>query len=194
MNGTSSVHTTTLPPPLRPVADMPGVWSDVELDFDTAAERIIAAHKKDGAAADLPIADLKTWAIAPHHGSLALVPLMRHHAPKALRNNAFQNLMTRIGAPPDFIRRLPAPLQLATTNYLLNEHNDASAATLRLRGDEVSAIVSGRYAPLDVEALMTCIRESLVRFDLIQQVCVRGVASGLVDNLRLILPGESVAV
>jgi hypothetical protein len=194
MNGTSSVHTTTLPPPLRPVADMPGVWSDVELDFDTAAERIIAAHKKDGAAADLPIADLKTWAIAPHHGSLALVPLMRHHAPKALRNNAFQNLMTRIGAPPDFIRRLPAPLQLATTNYLLNEHNDASAATLRLRGDEVSAIVSGRYAPLDVDALLTCVRESLVRFDLLQRVRVRGVASGLVDNLRLILPGESAAV
>ena len=32
-----------------------------------------------------------------------------------------------------------APLQLATTNWLLAEHDDSSSATLRLRGDEVAA-------------------------------------------------------
>ena len=193
-NGSSTNTARPLAGPLRTAPDMTARWDDVELDFDQAAERIIQAHKNDGDAADLPIADLKTWALAPHEGALALVPLTRHHAPKPLRSAAFSSLMTRLGAPADFIRRLPAPLQLATTNYLLGVDPDTSAATLRLRGDEVAAVVSGRYAPLDVEELVTCVRESLVRFDLLSQVRVRGVASGLVDNMRLIWPSESVAV
>jgi hypothetical protein len=102
--------------------------------------------------------------------------------------------MVRIGAPADFIRRLPAPLQLANVNYLLGAHEETSSATLRLRGDEVAAVVSDRYAPLDVEELVTCVRDALVRFDLLQGVRVRGVASGMVDNMRLILPGEEVAL
>jgi hypothetical protein len=193
-NGTSTVDRHASLSPLRTAPDMPARWDDVELDFDTAAERIIQAHRTDGASQDLPIADLKTWAVIPHHGSFALLPLARHHAPKPLRNNAFSNLMNRIGAPPDFIRRLPAPLQLATTNYLLSEHDDKSSATLRLRGDEVAAVVSGRYAPLDVEELVTCVRDALVRFDLLRDVRVKGVASGLIDNMRLIIPSEEVAV
>jgi hypothetical protein len=173
---------------------MPSRWEDVELSFDEAAERIIQAHAKDGAAQDLPIGDLKTWAIAPLDGEFALVPLARHHEPRPLRSTAFGNLMTRIGAPSEFIRKLPAPLQLATTNYLLAAHEDSSSATLRLRGEEVAAVVSGRYAPLDPQELLDCVRTSLVRFGLLDDVRVRGVASGLVDNMRLILPSEEVTV
>jgi hypothetical protein len=128
------------------------------------------------------------------NGELALVPLARHHEPKPMRATAFSHLMTRVGAPAEFIRRLPAPLQLATTNYLLAVHDDSSSATLRLRGDEVAAVVSGRYAPMDPVELIDCVRTSLVRFGLLEDVRVRGVASGMVDNLRLILPGEEVAV
>jgi hypothetical protein len=166
-------------------------WDDVELAFDEAAERIIAAHAADGDAADLPIIDLRTWAIAPKDGQFSLVPLARHHAPKPLRNNAFQNLMTRVGAPADFIRRLPAPLQLANVNYLLGEHDDKSSATLRLRGGEVAAVVSGRYAPLDPVELVDTLRTALTRHGLLAEVRVRGLATGLVDNMRIILPGES---
>jgi hypothetical protein len=173
---------------------MPPLWADVELDFDTAAERIIQAHKTDGFTRDLPITDLKTWVVAPHEGQFALAPLTRHHPPKPLRSNGFSNLMVRIGAPADFIRRLPAPLQLANVNYLLGAHEETSSATLRLRGEEVAAVVSDRYAPLDVEELVTCVRDALVRFDLLQGVRVRGVASGMVDNMRLILPSEEVAL
>ena len=190
MNGTS-IHAPTLPPPLGTAPDMPARWDDVELDFETAAQRIIDAHAVDGAAHDLPITDLKTWAIAPLDGNFSLVPLARHHTPKPLRGNAFSNLMARIGAPVDFVRRLPAPLQLALTNYLLSEHNE-NTATLRLRGDEVAAVVSGRYAPLDPQELLSCVRDALVRFDLLGEVRVRGVASGLVDNVRLIFPSASV--
>ena len=111
-----------------------------------------------------------------------------------MRATAFSHLMTRVGAPAEFIRRLPAPLQLATTNYLLAAHEDSSSATLRLRGDEVAAVVSGRYAPMDPVELIDCVRTSLVRFGLLEDIRVRGVASGMIDNLRLILPGEEVAV
>ena len=192
-NGTT-VLGSSLRPPLHAAPDMAASWGNVELDFDTAADRIIQAHRADGAAKDLPLADLKTWAVAPHGGRFALVPLAGHHAPKPLRNNAFANLMSRIGAPADYIRKLPAPLQLANINYMLSEHDDRSAATLRLRGEEVSAIVSGRYAPLDPEELVETIRTALVRHGMLHEVRVRGVASGLVDNLRLILPAEEVAI
>jgi hypothetical protein len=193
-NGTTTRDTRSIPGPLRTAPDMPSNWDNVDLGFDEAAERIIQAHAKDGAAQDLPIGDLKTWAIAPLLGEFALVPLARHHEPKPLRSTAFSNLMTRVGAPVEFIRKLPAPLQLATTNWLLAEHDDSSSATLRMRGDEVAAVVSGRYAPMDPVELLDCVRSSLVRFGLLDDVRVRGVASGLVDNLRLILPGEETVL
>lgn len=183
----------SLPPPLRVAPDMPARWGDVELDFDTAAERIVRAHQNDGDHRDVPITDLQTWAVAPHQGHFALVPLARHHEPKPLRANAFANLATRVGAPADFIKKLPAPLQLATMNYLLAAH-DENAATLRLRGSEVAAIVSGRYAPLDPVELVETIREALVKHGMLREVRVRGVASGLVDNMRLVFPSEQRAI
>jgi|HubBroStandDraft_1064217.scaffolds.fasta_scaffold02006_3 uncharacterized protein DUF932 len=192
MNGTSILGGSTLPPPLRTAADMRPHWDDVELSFDEAAERIIAAHAADGHAADLPITDLKTWAVAPLDGQFALVPLARHHQPKPLRNNAFSNLMTRLGAPAEFLRdRLPAPLQIATANWLLGTADGSSTATLRLRGGEVAAVVSGRYAPLDPVELVDTLHTALSRHGLLSEVRVRGVATGLVDNMRIILPGET---
>lgn len=173
---------------------MPSSWKDVELDFDTAAERIIQAHKNDGEHRDLPITDLQTWVVAPHEGKFALVPLARHHTPKVLRNNAFSNLAARVGAPADFLRKLPAPLQLANLNFLLAEGDDNTAATLRLRNDEVAAVVSDRYAPLDPVELVETVRDALARFGILHDVRVRGVASGLVDNMRLILPAEQQAI
>ncbi len=184
----------SLPAPLRVAADMPSRWNDVELDFDTAADRIVRAHQNDGAHRDLPIADFKTWIVTPHEGQFALAPLAGHHKPTSLRGNAFGNLMARVGAPADFIKRLPAPLQLATVNYLLAAGNDNGAATLRLRGDEVAAIVSGRYAPLDPVELLETTRDALVKHGMLREVRVRGVASGLVDNMRLVFPAEQKAI
>jgi hypothetical protein len=192
-NGTSIIGGSTLPPPLRTAPDMRQHWDDVELSFDQAAERIIAAHAADGTAADLPVTDLKTWAVAPLDGQFALVPLARHHEPKPLRNNGFSNLMARLGAPAEFVRdRLPAPLQIATANWLLGTIDGSQAATLRLRGGEVAALVSGRYAPLDPVELVETLHTALSRHGLLSEVRVRGVATGLVDNMRLILPGETM--
>ncbi len=191
-NGSTSTRVEhSLPAPLRTAPDMRPRWEDVELSFDDAADRIVAAHAADGHAADLPVTDIKTWAVAPRDGQFALVPLARHHEPKPLRNNAFSNLMARLGAPAEFIRdRLPAPLQIATANWLLSTSDGSTAATLRQRGGEVAAIVSGRYAPLDPIELVDTLRTALSRHGLLHEVRVRGVATGLVDNLRLVLPTE----
>jgi hypothetical protein len=184
-NGHQTIAGSTLPPPLSTTPDMKPHWDDVELSFDQAADRIVAAHAADGQASDLPVTDIHTWAVAPKDGRFALVPLARHHEPRALRANAFSNLMTRLGAPAEFIRdKLPAPLQLATCNWLLGMSESSSAATLRLRGGEVAAVVSGRYAP-------ETLRTALTRHGLLEEVRVRGVATGLLDNMRLILPGET---
>jgi hypothetical protein len=85
-------------------------------------------------------------------------------------------------------------LQLALVNYLLTERDDSSATTLRLRGDEIAAIVSGRYAPLDAHELVDTIRTGLVRFGVLKDVRVKSWASGLVDNLRITFPAESTAI
>lgn len=191
-HATNTVTGSPLPPPLATAPDMRPHWDNLDLSFDEAADRIVAAHAADGQAVDLPITDIQTWAVAPKDGRFALVPLARHHEPRALRSNAFSNLMTRLGAPAEFIRdRLPAPLQLATCNWLLGMSEGSSAATLRLRGGEVAAVVSGRYAPLDPIELVDTLRTALTRHGLLDEVRVRGVATGLVDNMRLILPGET---
>jgi len=144
MQAASTFAPPQLPPPLRTSSDMPSTWTDGDLDFDTAAQKIVQAHEWDGDHRDLPVGDLKTWAVSARNGRFALVPLARHHEPRPLRASAFSHLAARLGAPADFIRRLPAPLQLATMNYLVTEKDDTSATTLRLRGDETAAIVSGR--------------------------------------------------
>jgi hypothetical protein len=46
--------------------------------------------------------------------------------------------------------------------------SSSSSATLRLRGDEVAAVVSGRYAPMDPVEFIDCVRTSLVRFGLLR--------------------------
>ena len=171
------------------------MWRDTDIDFDTAAGALVSAHEHDGDSRDLPILDLRTWGVIPADGQLALAPLGGHHQPRPMRSNAFGNLMARLNAPAEFIRdRLPAPLQLATVNYLLSEPDKSMSATLRLRGDEVSAIVSDRYAPLDAQELMDAVRHALVQHHAVQDVRVRSVATGLVDLLRLTFPAEQQAI
>lgn len=180
--------------PLVTAPDMHPRWVDSTLDFDQAAEALVEAHRADGAATDLPIADLTTWALAPAGRHFSLAPLTQHRAPLVLRQQAFSQLLARLPAPVEFLRRLPAPLQLATLNYLMLESDDVRNVCLRLRGGEVSAVVSERYAPLDAADLVTTVRASLTRLGLTRNVEVRAVATGVVDNLRLILPSEAEPV
>ena len=181
--------------PLRPLADMPSAWTDDDVDFDTAAHRIIEAHHSNGDARDLPIPDLRTWGVVPLDGTVGLAPLGKHHAPRPLRSTGFTNLCNRLSAPVDFVRdRLPAPLQLATMNYLLATQEKPMATALRLRGDDIAAVVSDRYAPMDQEELLGCVRDALVKHDALDRVRVRSYATGMTDVMRLVFPSDATPV
>lgn len=182
---------TRLPGPLEPAPDMPGRWTDTGQDFDTAAEALVRAHHLDGASRDVPVLDMRAQAIREHGGRFALQHLAAAESPRVLRANAFANLCVRLGAPVEFVRdKLPAPLQIATLNFLLSQAERATTAMLRLRGEEVSAIVSERYAALDAAEFVDALRAALVRHGMLAEVRVRAVATGLVDLMRLTFPSE----
>lgn len=179
-------------PPLLLRPDMAGTWERGEVDFDTAAARLLGAHQADGIARDFTVSNLRGWAIAPVDGHMALVPVGWARAPLMLRSNAYSQLAARIGAPAEFVRdKLPAQLQLATLNWLVQQGRDAGAV-LRTRGDDVAALVSERYAALDAGELLDTVRAVLVRLGYLDQVQVAATASGMVDNVRLTFPMATV--
>lgn len=191
MNMIQNHEPPQLPGPLSPVPDMSPRWLNTSGDFDTAAQQIVLAHKNDGEARDVPVIDLRNWGIVPLGQHFGLAPLARNHPPRLLRHTAFSALMTRLGAPTEFVRdKLPAPLQLALTNYLLSTQERPLPAQLRLRGDQIAALVSERYAALDPEELLTAVRDALDHQGLLSEVEVKSIASGPVDVVRLILPSE----
>jgi len=184
-----------LTPPLRVAQDMPGIWRNLDRSFDEAAELLVAAHAGDGKPRDQPVMDLRTWALTQDEGHFALKPLANHAQPIRLRSTALSNLCTRLGAPAEFLRdKLPAELQMAVGNYLLASQPNPLPSQLRLRGDEVSAVVSDRYAALDAEAFVETIRAALVEQGLLNDVRVRALATGTTDAMRLVLPGEGKAL
>lgn len=186
---------STIPGPLLVRNDMRSTWQDLDaLDFDRAADRIVQAHERDGEAIDLPVLSLGTYAVVPTNGHFGLASLVKKD-PMPLRATAFGNLMTRLGAPTEFLRdRLPAALQVATTNWLMLKDEKSSSATLRLRGDEIAAIVSDRYAAFDAGPLFQVVRDVLDQQQLLDQVEVKSVASGVVDVMRLVFPARQAAV
>lgn len=191
-----TTHQTALPGPLRVAPDLGHRWLNTkDTAFDVAAHMMVETHKRDGESRDLPVMDLATWGVLPRDGVFSLAPLGRHHDAFPLRSTAFSNLMTRFGAPTEFVRdKLPAPLQLAVCNWLLAKSDRQVPATLRVRGEEVAAIVSDRYAALDPQALLGCVRDALVRHHALEDVQVTSIATGVVDVLRLVFPSARTAV
>jgi len=186
------IKRTGLTPPLRVAPDMSSIWRDVDMDFDTAANRLVEAHEQNGETRDLPVMDLRTWALRSDKGIFSLAPLAVHEPPRPLRATGLANLMARVGAPVEFVRdKLPAELQLGLMAYLMASADKPLTAQLRLRGNEVAAIVSDRYTALDPAPFVETLRDALNEHGLLQEVRVRALATGPVDALRLVLPGES---
>ncbi|HSC86235.1 MAG TPA: DUF932 domain-containing protein [Polyangiaceae bacterium] len=180
-------------PALSVRPDMTPFWrTTAELPFDEAADLLIRDHRDDGVIEDRPLLDLRTWVVCPRGGEFAVSPLGGTGEKLPLRSTAFAGLATRLGAPAEFVRdRLPAELQLALLNYLLASQGRPLPTQLRLRGGEVTALVSDRYAALSPEQFVEGIRSALVARGVLDSVRVRGVATGTTDVLRLVLPSES---
>jgi hypothetical protein len=133
----------------------------------------VTEHARDGAAQDQPALDLRTWQLQNSDGVFALRPLAGHQAPRPLRGTALGQMLTKLGAPTEFLRdRLPAELQLATVNYLMASQERPWGAQLRLRNDEVTAVVSERYTALDPVPFVDTLRLALREHGLLSDVRV----------------------
>jgi hypothetical protein len=182
----------TFTPPLSVLADMPSVWTTSDSGFDDAAELFVTRHREDGAIRDIPLADIRTWAVTARGENLALQPIGRRQEPLALRAGGLCSLCSRLQVPAEFVRRLPAALQLAVLNWGLAHLPRAAPVMLRTRGGAVTTIVSERYAALEAHELVDTLRRALTAHGLLGSVRVRAVVTGMTDALRLTLPERTV--
>ncbi len=198
---TSSTTTFSTPftiTPLRPRPDQRERWIThaTPIVFEEAAQQVLDAHDGDGYREDVVAHDLRTWAFGGSNGSMALAPILfigREPAPpRPLRELAFNQLCSRVSAPPAYVRTLPAKLQLACMNFGLSR--EKQPALLRLAGGEVRAVVSDRYAALDDRHVVNVVRDVLDRGGYLADARVRALAVGAHTILRVTIPGEGVAV
>ncbi len=184
--------------PLRPRADPHERWIAHKhaLPFEEAAQFVLDAHADDGERDDVVAHDLRTWAFGGTDGHMVLapVPLLGRSpmSPVPLRELAFSQLCTRIGAPPAYIRELPAKLQIANMNWGMTR--EKQSALLRVGGGEVRAVVSDRYAALDDAFVLEIVGEVLDRAGFLRDALVRATAVGTSTILRVTVPNEGVAV
>ncbi len=198
----NTTHVETAPSPasspLRPRPDQTERWiaHTRPVVFEDAAQLVLEAHAVDGDRDDVVAHDLRTWGFGGAGGTMALapVPLPGREPMQALplRELAFSQLCARIGAPPSYVRELPAKLQTACMNYGLVKTKQP--ALLRLGGGEVRAVVSDRYAALDDAVVLDVVGEVLDKAGYLADTRVRASAVGAHMLLRITLPAESIAV
>lgn len=185
--------------PLRPRPDQRDDWTPCRkpITFDQATKRVLDAHRTDGRREDLVTTDLRSWAFGSDDGKtmqLVRVPFAGRDPgePLALRDLAFSQLCTRVGAPAAYVRELPAKLQMANLNWGLTR--ERSPALLRLAGGEVRAVLSERYAAADDELLLDIVADCLDRTGYRADARVRSIAVGAHTLLRITLPHEGKPV
>lgn len=182
--------------PLELHRDQGEQWVDYHtqpLSFDAAANRIMEAHDKDGAREDLGVGDLSTWAFGPtNDGHAAIAPRPapgREPRLIPLREHGFSQLCSRVGAPPRYIRKLPAKLQMACLNWGMSRaEGKDKAATLRLAAGQARAVVSDRYAALDDALVLEIVRQTLQAAGILGDIRVRAVATGITTAMRITMP------
>lgn len=195
----SAERTAPSSAPLRPRPDQAERWfaHQTPVPFDIAADQILDAHREDGPREDVVVHQLRTWAFcSSERRAMALMPVpfdgRLDGQPMLLRELAFSQLCTKIGAPSAYVRELPARLQLACVN--LGVVRQEAPALLRLAGNEVRAIVSERYAAADDALILEILSEVFDRTGLRGSALVRAVAVGTHTVMRITLPSDGVAV
>jgi hypothetical protein len=199
MNATTPATTSkqvSFPRPLTVAADMRSSWDRKAPSFDKAAEIMMAAHAADGATSDVPFGDIRQYAVVPFADAqgvqrLALGPVSRHREPTPMRRLAFTSLCSDLRVPVEYMRdRLPAPIQLAAMNYHLATYGGTQGikGTMRLRGNELAALVGPKYAVLDHADMLQEVRAALSTTGMMDEAIVRAVATGTTDVLRISFP------
>lgn len=197
----STIQTSYSPlAPLTTRPDQPQQWIAHDRDpvsFDHARALVLDGIAADGSRSDT-VADLRAWRFgpAPDMRTMQLERAVGDSGarPLALRKRAFAQLAERTEVPAPYISTLPAKLQTACVNFALARIADREPAMLRLAGDDVRAIMSQRYAPLDDAQLLEITHDALTRAGLRDAARVRSTVYGPHTILRITMPDEGVAV
>lgn len=186
---------------LKVAPDMKGVWKNFGKDgvsFDQGAEELMAAHRLNGGdITDRAITDLRTWLIGERDGQIVLAnPNTRENY--ALRRTGFSGLMESLdikaGGGDVFLNRLPPALQTHSLNAAIQRYTGKLNVNLRIRDQEVVAIVSPKYAPVDTPDMLAMARDALVKQDMLHDARIMSVCSGGRDVVRLRFPERDVEI
>lgn len=192
-------------PSMTVLDDQPERWHAHGRDpitWDQARERVAAADDADGRREDLAIGDLSAWVVGPRQDGVAcLTPIPVPGRPNPglipMRRSAFRHLVAALpGKPPaDYLLGLPAKLATACLSTGLQRLDpDNTSKLLRMANGEARALASEKYAPLDNGLVLDTAERTLRALGMLGDVRVTDLAVGPTLAMRLVLPGEQIAV
>ena len=93
-----------------------------------------------------------------------------------LPNLATNQLAARLGVPGQYLQRCPSELVAENVNHWLSEQPDRQFL-IRCDGDDVRAVLSSRYSPVDHDMLLQWVSEAVgrdaqVRYELTEEQMV----------------------
>lgn len=184
-----------LVPSLKVRPDMEEKWlvfGKDGLPFDQGVEKLLEAHRIDGGTiTDIEIDDLRRLVFAQSGNDLVAGDTATRKVFK-IRKAAWGGLMNHMGlgagATDMLLDRFPPPFQTAALNVMMRRISKKLPAQLRVRGEDVLAIVSKKYAALDTPDLVDIARDALIKQGLHSQAMVRSVAYGGRDVIRVTFP------
>lgn len=115
-----------------------------------------------------------------------------------LRRHAFDQLARHAQAPAAYLREVATPIALDAINWGLREHaQDLQPRTLRLEGEEVRAVLSARYSPLDDRSAYRVVYRALRSAGRLDEAQCEAWSTGKVSSLRVSFgevsrPGDAV--
>ena len=184
--------------PMRMLGNQPERWTNFKepISFDDAAQLIMEASAADGAKEDVGISTIRSYMVGPRRedgvASLVTVPMEgRTSQSFPLRRHAFSQLCNRVGAPSDYIRKLPTKLQMINLNHGLQRVEDSKGNLVRLANGEARAILSQGergYSVVDNEQVVDILRATLKAQGLLGSARVRSLAVGKTCSLRFTFP------
>jgi len=103
-----------------------------------------------------------------------------------LRRHAFDQLARHAQAPAAYLREVATPIALDAINWGLREHaQDLQPRTLRLEGEEVRAVLSARYSPLDDRSAYRVVYRALRSAGRLDEAQCEAWSTGKVSSLRV---------
>jgi hypothetical protein len=180
--------------PLAPLADLKLPWSSTSeaLPLERVFNELVNWRDGYGRTWDHEVSRLGDLVFGTSDGTRMELDTANEDGAVVLRETAFGQLCNRLGAPPRYLRDLPARLQAGCINHALRQ--DDRPAKLRMVGSTVRAVVSNRYAPVDDATLFQILDSALRSMGLRGDVRVRGFATGKRTVLRATIPTDAIPV